>query len=302
MRLDPEPATDTQSRVRPDHGHITYLIALWVVLFVVFAFGVIMWLQVRELPFGHTYIREVSRDFIYAPPKPGHYAMPEDERTATRQLSDVLGVKASEDPADLWALSSALNARWVQADEPVGVSMQAAAISGLAEGRGSDLMCGSIAWTFVRLCRLEGVPARSIQLQRTIASGSDTHVVAEVYTGGRWILVDPTFDLHYELDGRVMTALDMRDWVLENPFTRPAVDIVRGTSANSPAIEEYYVNPYFLFNVVTFSTPNDPGIWDGIGVKIPFVRAFVRPRLMSPHENAGLPFESMNLLDYALDA
>lgn len=153
----------------------------------------------------------------------------------------------------------------------------------------------------MHLCRLEGVPARTVQLQRVTAAQSDSHVVAEVYLDGEWVLIDPTFDLRYEIAGKQLTALDMRDWVLENPFTRPEVTIVHGSSADAPKISDYYINPYLLYNIVTFKHPAEAGPWDGVGARIPFVRRWARPRLMSPHQGAEVPFTATNLVALVLD-
>jgi Transglutaminase-like superfamily len=78
-------------------------------------------------------------------------------------------------------------------------------------------VCGTATNAFVNLANAGGVPARRLLLldQQRRA----THVVAEVYLDGRWVVVDPVFHLIPRgADGRGLTREQLRD-----PQTLPRV-------------------------------------------------------------------------------
>lgn len=263
--------------------------------------GGLLWIEANHLPFATTYVVKVPASTVYGVPVDGHLILSDEERTAGSALLKQLDVPVGDDLDHVTQLASALNERWQKADTPANCTTDASVMAALAEGRGDDLKCGCMAYALSRLCRIEGIPARNVQLQRTASSVTDAHVVTEVYVDGRWVLVDSTFDLHYQIGGEPLTAVEVRDWTLSNPATRPELKLVRGTSEVAPALDEYYVNPYALFNVVTFRKPAEDGPWDGIGARIPFVRKWARPRYIVPFVDGVLPFEASNLVAVVLD-
>ncbi len=71
-------------------------------------------------------------------------------------------------------------------------------------------VCGTATNAFVNLAEVSGLPTRRLLLRD--ASRNTKHVVAEVYIGSRWILVDPAYHTIFHFpDGRLVTRADMLD-------------------------------------------------------------------------------------------
>jgi hypothetical protein len=71
-------------------------------------------------------------------------------------------------------------------------------------------VCGSATNAFVNLANSSGLPARRLLLLS--AAQQTTHVVAEVYLDGRWVVVDPGYRIFFRgSDGRPLTRLQLSD-------------------------------------------------------------------------------------------
>ena len=71
-------------------------------------------------------------------------------------------------------------------------------------------VCGSVTNAFVHLARSVGIPARGLLLLNE--QGITQHVVAEVWLGGRWVVVDPAFKLAMkDRNGRWLSKENLRD-------------------------------------------------------------------------------------------
>ena len=71
-------------------------------------------------------------------------------------------------------------------------------------------VCGSATNAFLNLARSTGVEARRLLL--LTPERSTKHVVAEVYLGGRWVIVDPTFRaILKDKQGNFLTRKELQD-------------------------------------------------------------------------------------------
>ncbi len=103
--------------------------------------------------------------------------------------------------------------RWVHAAPDVSGHdrMNALDLLGQAE-KGKRFYCHHYALTYVQCCLALGWQARMLGIFRRDFGG---HNVAEVWADslGKWVVMDPDYDCHYECDGMPLNALELhRSW------------------------------------------------------------------------------------------
>lgn len=72
-------------------------------------------------------------------------------------------------------------------------------------------VCRDFAHLAIALCRAADIPARAVSAYAWNIDPPDLHAVAEVYVGGRWVLVDPTGKASPDHLVRVATGADAAD-------------------------------------------------------------------------------------------
>lgn len=80
--------------------------------------------------------------------------------------------------------------------------------------------CGGISYTYQDMLAAFGIKSRNIQLIAS-AGGIDTHVSTEVFINGRWIVMDPTFNLSFRINGAHVGYAELQtvDWGAVEFFT-----------------------------------------------------------------------------------
>jgi hypothetical protein len=77
--------------------------------------------------------------------------------------------------------------------------------------RGGGLLCGGMSDVLREALVLLGIRARTVQLYESLFWRPFTHVVVEAFVEGDWRVFDPTFNVTYESDGRVLGVLEIQD-------------------------------------------------------------------------------------------
>ncbi len=109
-----------------------------------------------------------------------------------------------------------------------------------------DGLCGTFATAVLDLCDKLGIAARRVSLAtKQFAEGNaigDTHELVEVFepSMGNWVLVDPSFNLTFEADGRLLGLRDLLRAAAEGRNWK-AVPI--GTLRPGRTVGDYYL-PY----------------------------------------------------------
>lgn len=145
--------------------------------------------------------------------------------------------------------------------------------------------CGDFAELYMAAAQSIGLPARRVQLLRNPPwDRYDTHVVTEIFIDRKWMLMDPTFDIHFVINKTVATAKDVQDYFLSAREKRPLLEVIRGEKEFHPTFEEYYLNSLSLYNNVVYmfdATSKSPFLF-----KLPPFRHFdARRRLVIQDEN-----------------
>lgn len=78
--------------------------------------------------------------------------------------------------------------------------------------------CGSYVAIFVQACLSVGIPARSICLLQRLNPRKDMHNVADAWDSElkKWILVDPSYNIHFMRNRIPLSVLEIHNAVIEN--------------------------------------------------------------------------------------
>lgn len=104
--------------------------------------------------------------------------------------------------------------------------------------------CGSLAIEYVSLLSIYNIPSHYVHMTSDDTySGktlNDRHVVVEAYLNGRWVLQDPTFNVHWELDGIPLSTIELAKAFSSEKKPTPNSD---GYPLTEKRVETYYM-PY----------------------------------------------------------
>ncbi|MCR9191807.1 MAG: transglutaminase-like domain-containing protein [Gammaproteobacteria bacterium] len=112
--------------------------------------------------------------------------------------------------------------------------------------------CGALGVEYVALLTLYGIPSHYVYMtsDTSVRGGprKDGHIVIEVYVDGRWILQDPTFNIHWEWQGMPLSVIELAKAFADGQTPNPDSD---GYPFNDMVLETYGV-PYqnFLAHIV----------------------------------------------------
>lgn len=157
---------------------------------------------------------------------------PDDERIAAIREEfalDAVIAGAETELATILALK-----RWVRSRWDHGWSMSYRTVQDALDilreaGRGEQFNCGHYSRVFVACATALGIPARQVSLGLAGCSfprghdvGNVGHSVAEAWCNdlGRWLAIDCDLNVHYERDGRPLSALQVHDAWLSGEATR----------------------------------------------------------------------------------
>jgi len=113
--------------------------------------------------------------------------------------------------------------------------------------KGTGLACGSMSVILVDALTALGLPARRVQLYRTNFNLYDTHVLVEVRLKGRWLALDPTFNLTYELPDKTPLGVAEIQRQLASPGGGDVSAVYHGDRGYPARLDNYPVNWRVLF-------------------------------------------------------
>jgi hypothetical protein len=139
--------------------------------------------------------------------------------------------------------------------------------------RGGGLGCSGMAALYSGALSANGFENRRIVLLRNMYGVYDAHSVVEVFVNRRWILYDPTFNISYVKNGRMIGAHEISQAFYDG--TGDEIEIVHYGEVAYPArLDTYYMNWRPLYNNVFVLEYSDVGILE----KIPPFRYWFGPR------------------------
>lgn len=157
-------------------------------------------------------------------------------------------------------------------DSPVAIDSPERMLAAIDAGQGA--LCGQMAYLYRHVLASLGLASRTVYLQRNPFDCYDDHTVVEARIDGRWILLDPTFNLVFrDRDGRTLDAFEIKRKV----FRGDGADIVReflGDVRYPVRTADYYVDMLALFTNVYVRDAGSSG-WG----RLPPLRLYFGPRL-----------------------
>lgn len=138
---------------------------------------------------------------------------------------------------------------------------------------GGGLTCGGMAALLDHTLRANRIPSRIVQLKRHLLDRFDTHVVVEALTDGEWIVLDPTFNVTYEIDGRRLGVEELAHGVRSGAIVQVQPHF-HGQVAYPVRLNAYDTDWRPLFNnVLLAQPPGEPDLFR----KLPPLRYWYGP-------------------------
>ncbi len=140
--------------------------------------------------------------------------------------------------------------------------------------RGAGLSCASMSRIFTDALRSAGFKARRVMLVRSLLNDKDTHVTSEVLVDEHWMVFDPTFNVSYDRNGRLLGVEEIHQSILDG-----TADTIRpvfyGEVAYPNRLKEYYLDWLALYNNIAIFQEAKGGMYS----QLPPFRFWIGPRL-----------------------
>ncbi len=115
--------------------------------------------------------------------------------------------------------------------------------------RGADASCQPLAIYMVATANSLGFPARRVALFGSPGSFDNAHSTVEVWNGEKWVIQDPTFNsIAVDLNGDLLNVAEVQQRYREGE----EVNWVQDMTVEPPDLNDYFVEPSTLFNVVVY--------------------------------------------------
>ncbi len=114
---------------------------------------------------------------------------------------------------------------------------------------GHGLVCSGMAIIFKHILSEKEFMVRLVALRRTLGGRDATHTNVEILLNDKWVIFDPTFNVTFEKDGRLIGAQDIHRALLDGSFNevRP---VFHGEVAYPARLKKYYMHYLSLYNNV----------------------------------------------------
>ncbi len=145
--------------------------------------------------------------------------------------------------------------------------------------RGGGVACGGMSRLFFAALRANGLDARIVTLRRSLLDRLDTHTTVEVRMGGRWVIVDPTFHVTFERNGRLLGAVEIHEALLHGGAAG-IVPVFHGPVAYPARLETYYIHWLPLFTHVAVVDRMGPA--PSLLARVPPARYWLGPAVYVP--------------------
>ena len=150
--------------------------------------------------------------------------------------------------------------------------------------------CTGMAILYQNTLAAVGLPSRTVRLQRNIRDFYDAHVTVEVLIDGKWVIMDPSFNVTFENpEGELLSAQEIKTLFFKGLHDR-VKPVFHGEVKYPARLEKYYIDYLPLFNNI-FVLDNQKS--NSLS-KIPPFRYWFGPRAY--YEK--IPNESVQHLDF----
>lgn len=148
---------------------------------------------------------------------------------------------------------------------------------------GGGLLCGGMAQIFKDALLAQGIPARSVTLQRNLFDLYDVHASVEAWVDGKWRLYDPTFHLTLKAGGKRVGAFEAREWFIKGRGAPVELEFL-GEVKYPARVDNYPIRYGIHFNNIYVDFRRD--MW--LLSDIPFVGRWLSRELVYSSSDPGL--------------
>lgn len=122
--------------------------------------------------------------------------------------------------------------------------------------QGGGLICTGMATFYSTALQANHIEARRVVLKRDQFDIYDTHTTVEVLVDGRWVIFDPTFNVSFTKNGRLIGAQAVTAALFDGTFNE-IEPVFYGDVSYPVRLGDYYMHWLLLFNnVFVADVPN----------------------------------------------
>ncbi len=126
---------------------------------------------------------------------------------------------------------------------------------------GGGVICSNLAIVLRSALATQQIPSRKVWLMRNMLDTKDTHVTVEVLLKGKWVLLDPTFNLSFtNPQGELLSAQEVHNALLRGESNNIKIKEY-GQGKYPLQLKDYYIHFLPLFNNVFVVEPNKGSFW-----------------------------------------
>lgn len=115
---------------------------------------------------------------------------------------------------------------------------------------GQGAVCSEMALLYCGVLSALGILSRKIYLYRNIFDEYDLHATVEVFLNGKWVIMDPTFNVSFsDSQGQFLSAQEIKEYFLSGRHNDIKVTFY-GEVAYPPRLGNYYMDILPCFNNV----------------------------------------------------
>ncbi len=148
--------------------------------------------------------------------------------------------------------------------------------------QGGGLNCYGMSKIFYSVLRLNNIKSRIVSMVRNLPDMRDSHTTVEVFIQDKWVIFDPTFNVSFEKDGRMIGAQEIHNALFDGSHNQ-IKPVFYGEVIYPARLGKYYMHWLLLFNNVFVEI-----IPHGKLTKIPPFRYWMGPvhyLKQAPHRN-----------------
>lgn len=139
--------------------------------------------------------------------------------------------------------------------------------------KGKGTLCGGMASLYFSVLRLNGINARIVLLTRNLYDIYDTHTTVEVLINNRWVIFDPSFNVSFEKEGKLIGSQEIKESLCDGSLYK-IKPVFYGNVAYPARIENYYIYWLPFFNNVFIINNQNYSVWH----KVPPFRYWFGPK------------------------
>ena len=119
---------------------------------------------------------------------------------------------------------------------------------------GGGLVCSGMAKIFQRILIAKKFTVRRVDLAKNIGDNYSTHTTVEIFIDNHWIIFDPTFNITFKKNDKLIGAQDIHKALIDGTFNQIKA-VFHGEVLYPARLDNYYMHYMSLYNNVLVEEP-----------------------------------------------